>query len=215
MAMSDTTTTVSTATETSGIFAEAVGGIATIVLAIIALGGTSEPFLLAIATIVFGAALLIEATSIGTDYIHLPAAFGAEAGAGGLGAVLLAGVAGIILGVLALIGIFSTVLTAAAVIVFGSAMILSSSAMASLQSMKSRVYGGSSFSMVSSATSGAQALAGIAVIVLGILSVSGVRSQPLALVGLLVLGAALLATGNGMNNAFVAAFRTRATERGL
>ena len=48
--MTVTYTTAAAASETSGIFAEAIGGIATIVLAIIALAGTAPEFLLAVAT---------------------------------------------------------------------------------------------------------------------------------------------------------------------
>lgn len=209
MSLSETTTTVSSATETSGIFAEAVGGIAAIVLSIIGLAGTSPEFMLAVTTIVFGAALLIEGTSIGSQYVQVMSATGLEFGTGGLGAVLLAGVAGIILGVLALVGISAPILTSCAVIVFGSAMMLNSTAMASLQSLRARVSGDTMLSVVSGGTTGAQALAGVTAIVLGILAITGTASQILPLVALLVLGAVLLATGNGMNNAFVAAFRTR------
>ena len=203
------TTTVGTMTETGGVFAEAVGGIATIVLAIVALAGTSPEFLLSIATIVFGAALLIEGTSIGSDYMLAMSATGLEFGTGGLSAVLMAGFAGIILGVLALVGISATVLTACAVIVFGAATLLSSTASAGLQTIKSQLSGDVALAITKSGSSGAQALAGIAATVLGILAVSGAATQTLSLVALLVLGATLLATGNGMNNAFANALRSR------
>lgn len=209
--MSVTQTTVSAASETSGIFAEAVGGIATIVLTIIALSGTSPGFLLATATIVFGAALLIEGTSIVNDYAtvlsSVTGAVGFQVGTGGLAAVFLAGITGIILGVLALLGINAFVLIAVSVIVFGSAMILSSSAMLNLHNFKARLGGEFIMATAVSSTAGAQALAGIAAIVLGILAVAGMHSETLALVGLLVLGAAILATGNGMNNAMLSVFR--------
>ena len=79
--MTMTHTHAAAASETSGIFAEAIGGIATIALAIIALAGTTSDFLLAVATVVFGAALLIEGTSIITEY-----AVAAPSGALGLAA---------------------------------------------------------------------------------------------------------------------------------
>ncbi len=210
--MSVTHTTATAATETSGLFAEAVGGIATIVLTIIALSGTSPGFLLATATIVFGAALLIEGTSIASDYAtvlsSVAGAIGIQVGTGGLAAVFLAGITGIILGVLALLGINPFVLIAVSVIVFGSAMILSSSAMLNLHTFKARLSGEVMvLGSAASSTAGAQALAGIAAIVLGILAVAGTATQTLSLVALLVLGAAILATGNGMNNAMMSVFR--------
>ncbi|HZT25716.1 MAG TPA: hypothetical protein VFA57_08450 [Pseudolabrys sp.] len=209
--MSVTQTTATATTETSGIFAEAVGGVATIVLAIIALAGTAPDFLLAIATIVFGAALLIEGTSIVTDYVNVlstaDASVGFQGSSGGLAAVFLTGLAGIILGILALLGLHATVLVSAAVIAFGAALVLSSSSMFNLFSMKAR-FMGSEMIMggTAASTAGAQALAGIAAIVLGILAVSGVATLPLDLVALLVLGSAILVTGNGMNNAMISMF---------
>ncbi len=210
--MSVTQITSSAATETSGIFAEAVGGIATVVLAIIALSGTSPGFLLATATIVFGAALLIEGTSIVTDFASVfaaapGAAAGYQVGTGGIAAVFLSGITGIILGILALLGTNPLVLISVAVIVFGSALVLSSSAMMNLHMFKARLGGEFMVAGAVSGTAGAQALAGIAAIVLGILAVAGTAPESLALVALLVLGAALLATGNGMSNAMMSVFR--------
>src|SRR5574338_300749 len=135
------------ASETSGIFAEAIGGIATIALAIIALAGTATGFLLAVATVVFGAALLIEGASLLTEYAVVAASGALGLAAGGLAAVFLAGMTGIILGVLALLGIHAPVLTSAAVIAFGSALLLNSSSMLNLYAVKAREGEGSEFMM--------------------------------------------------------------------
>jgi hypothetical protein len=191
-------------------FAEAVGGIATIVLSIIALSGTVTTFLLAIATIVFGAALLIEGTSIATDYAHMRSSVPGdvlEIGAGGLASVFLSGVTGIILGVLALLGIAAPVMTSVAVIVFGGALLLSASSTLNLHTLKIRMSGDVVASEMMAGTAIAQALVGISAVVLGILAVAGHASSVLTLVGLLVLGAGILTTGNGMNNAMTSMFR--------
>lgn len=203
--MTMTQTNAAAASETSGLFAEAIGGIATIALAIIALAGTKPEFLLAVATIVFGAALLIEGTSIITEYAVIAPSSALGSAAGGLAAVFLAGMTGIILGVLALLGIHAPMLTSAAVIAFGSALLLNSSSMLNLYALKSRE--GSEFMMGGAVGSaGAQALASIAAIVIGILAVAGNQTASLALIALLVLGAAILVTGNGMSNAAVNMF---------
>jgi len=203
--MTMTQTNAAAASETSGLFAEAIGGIATIALAIIALAGTKPEFLLAVATIVFGAALLIEGTSIITEYAVIAPTSALGSAAGGLAAVFLAGMTGIILGVLALLGIHAPMLTSAAVIAFGSALLLNSSSMLNLYALKSRE--GSEFMMGGAVGSaGAQALASIAVIVIGILAVAANQPASLALIALLVLGAAILVTGNGMSNAAVNMF---------
>jgi hypothetical protein len=208
MSLSETLTHTGAETS-SGLLAEAVGGIATIVLAIIALSGTSASFLLAVATIVFGAALLIEGTSIAADYAHVRASVpdvAFQVGTGGLASVFLAGITGIILGILSLLGIAATPLTSVAVIVFGSALLLSASATLNLHSLKARLSGDLAASDMMSGAAGAQALSGIAAIVLGILAVAGTASNSLSLVALLVLGAGILMTGNGMNNAMISMF---------
>jgi hypothetical protein len=125
MSISDITSITNVETS-SGLLAEAVGGIATIVLAVLALSGISQEYLLPIATIVFGAALLIEGTSMATNFIHVLSVDTGEAaqvGINGVSAVLMGGVTGIILGVLALVGIAPGPLASAAIIVFGSALV--------------------------------------------------------------------------------------------
>jgi hypothetical protein len=210
--MSVTETTLTATTEAGGVFAEAVGGIATIALTIIALAGVAPDFLLAIVTIVFAAALLIEGTSIVADYANMRSkesgaaeTEGMHVGAGSLAAVFLAGLTGIILGVLALLGIHASVLISAAVITFGSALLLNSSLVLNLYTLKART---ASALLIGGAvgTAGAQALAGVAAIVLGILAIAGQATVSLDLVALLVLGASLLVTGNGMNNAMISMF---------
>jgi len=210
--MSMSETYVRTTAETSsGLLAEAVGGIATIVLAIIALSGTGAGFLLSIATIVFGAALLIEGTSIATDYSHMQTSvpgLALQIGTGGLSAVFMAGIAGIVLGVLALLGIYAMVLTSVAVIVFGAALILSASSTMNLHALKVRMSGDLVAGDMMSGGVAAQALIGVAAVVLGIIAVTGNHTETLALVALLVLGAGILSTGNGMNNAMLSMFRS-------
>lgn len=51
-----------------GGFVDALGGIATIVLAIIGLAGVKAEMLVAIATVVFGAALLIQGGAMLTEF---------------------------------------------------------------------------------------------------------------------------------------------------
>src|SRR5690242_780353 len=118
-----------------GGFADAIGGIATVVLAIVGLSGGSTDMMVAIATIVFGAALLILGGTMLSEYAHTifsTTAAGTSGefsfSGGGLAALFLVGAAGIVLGVLAVLGISPVELTAIAVIAFGGALILSSSA---------------------------------------------------------------------------------------
>jgi hypothetical protein len=204
-----------------GGFVDALGGIATIVLAIIGLAGVKAEMLVAIATVVFGAALLIQGGAMLTEFAQIETTTetsGTTSG-GGLSALFLVGFAGIVLGVLALLGIYSPVLTAAAAIAFGAALVISSSAVWQLLTSRSiaarferhspllRVMA----SEVAAGSAGLQAMAGLAVIVLGILVVSGVYTVGLSLIALLIAGAAIVLTGSSLSGSMTGLMRPAAT----
>ena len=113
---------------------DAIGGVATIVLAVCGLAGIHAPMMAATATIVFGIALLIQGGAMLSEYAQIIFPAGAKAspidqfGGSSLSAVFLVGAGGIVLGVLALLGINSAVLTPVATIAFGTALVLSSNA---------------------------------------------------------------------------------------
>jgi len=214
---------------TYGGLVDAIGGVATIVLAIIALSGVNQPMLVAIATIVFGAALLIQGGTMLTEYTKLifppGAADPAEemVGGGGLSALFLVGAAGIVLGVLALLNIDPQTLTAAAIIAFGSALLMSSNSVWHLYRAKQtlhRVGGPQTHSggeilagEMASGSAALQCLAGLAAIVLGILAVTGINPLALTLVALLVLGATVLSTGSTLSSAVMGFMEPAVTRR--
>ncbi len=209
-----------------GGWVDAVGGIATIVLAIIALAGVREALLIPIATIVFAAALLIQGGTMLSEYTHMIFPAGTTTpteefgGGGGLSSVFLVGAAGVVLGILALIGIDAVTLTSVAVIGFGAALVLSSNAVWHLYRMKrsafhtrARVTTGSEIlaSEMASGSAAMQCLAGLAAIVLGILAVTGLNPAALTLVGLLVLGATVLLTGSTLSGTVMGFMEPTAT----
>lgn len=222
MSMAYSSSTASTEGVGYGGFVDALGGIATIVLAIIALSGVRSLDLLSIATIVFGAALLIQGGAMLSEFALIeatPESNGVSAG-GGLGVLFGVGVAGIILGVLALLGVHSPMLDSVAVIAFGGALVVSSSAVWQLltsRSFATRFAGNSMLRVVASevatGSSSVQAMAGLAVIVLGILAVSGVMPDYLALIALLVAGAAIVMTGSTLSGTMIGFMRTGETAR--
>jgi hypothetical protein len=214
---------------TYGGVVDAIGGVATIILAIVALSGVNQPMLAAIATIVFGAALLIQGGTMLTEYTKLMSPLGTGmteevAGGGGLSALFLVGAAGIVLGVLSLIGIAEHTLMAAAVIAFGSALLLSSNSVWHLYRAKQASYragaaparSGAEFlaGEMASGSAALQCLAGLAAIVLGILAVTGTNPNVLTLVGLLVLGATVLLTGSTLSGAVMGFMEPTATRAG-
>lgn len=204
-----------------GGFVDALGGIAAIVLAIIGLSGVKPDILVWIGTIVFGAALLIQGGAMLTEYAQIevtPEANVATSG-GGLSALFLVGVAGIVLGVLALLGVHAPVLTSVAAIAFGAALVVSSSAVWQLLTSRSvaarfqartpmlRVVA----SEVAAGSAGVQAMAGLAVIVLGILAVSGIFTESLTLIALLAAGAAIVLTGSTLSGTMIGFMRSSPT----
>ncbi len=152
---------------------EAFGAFATIALAIVGLAGIWPAILAAVATIVVGAAILMEGgvwgmrpfqtASTNQPYQRTEIQFSQ----GSVDADFLGGLAAVVLGILSLLGVASTVLLAAAVIALGAAVLLSG-----------------------------RLFIGLAGVVLGILAVVGLVAPVLILVGLLVFGAGLLITGS-------------------
>ncbi len=221
MSMTYSSASVSGEAATDGGFVDALGGIATIVLSIVGLAGTRPEVMVSISTVVFGAALLIQGGAMLSEFaqIEMTPEANATASGGGLSALFLVGVAGIVLGVLALLNVHAAILTAISVIAFGAALVISSSAVWQLLTSRSvamrfqtrgpivRVVAAE----VAAGSAGVQAMAGLAVIVLGILAVSGIYSQTLTLIALLVAGAAILLTGSTLSGTMIGFMRSTAS----
>ena len=192
----------------AGSVAESAGGVGAVVLSILALTGIWPAVLAAITTIVVGAALMLKGSPIMAEYRRVLAhldnddATRAEIG-GGLSAEMLAGGAGVVLGILALLGLVPQVLTASAVLVFGAALLLSSGSTAKLAAMRvessAREGTGQMLAREAAQTaSGAQVLLGIGASVLGILSLVGIHPLYLTVVGLLAIGATSVLAGTAL-----------------
>ncbi len=118
-----------------GSLAEALCGVAAMVLAIVGLAGTFPLYLDAIAAIVLGAGVILAGASLGARF----ARFVSESSTGGptaemgngLSTEVFAGAATIVLGILALIGIATAPLLSVAAIVFGAALLMGAAATAS------------------------------------------------------------------------------------
>jgi hypothetical protein len=191
---------------------DAIGGIAAGVLAILGLTGFDPEGMAGIATIVLGAAVLIQTGAILSEYTHIVLQNAATstqsdlAGGDGLAAMFMVGAAGIVLGVLALLGIASAALTAIAVIAFGSALVLSSGAVRQLYLLRGQalIAARSGPEMLAgqmvSGSAGIQMLTGLSAVVLGVLAVAGHSTRMLTLVALLVLGITVLLSGSALSS---------------
>ena len=192
---------------------EAAGGIAVVVLAVIGLAQHGNGFLTAIATIVLGVAVLGEGGAIAAQFSRTLSLvsgrpFSAMELGNGMTAEIAAAGAAIVLGILALVGIHPLTLLAAAVIAVGASLFLTAAALERLSEVRaqSTVQPDVARIVVQASVGGAigaQVLAGIAAIVLGIIALvtTGGLEGDLILIGLLVLGAAVVISGTVMTGA--------------
>jgi hypothetical protein len=186
--------------EPVGLLTEGAAGIAVIALTIIALAGVTTGVLTSIAAIVIGVGLMVQAFNSAAEEARLtvPATAASVQGATLGGEVLVdcvCGLTGIVLGILALVGINTAHLLSAALIVFGGSLLLGGAISMRPRTVQA-VSAGTERQMLayqgSPAAGGVEVLVGLAAIVLGILSVIMAPAGVLVLVGFLAVGAALL-----------------------
>jgi hypothetical protein len=187
--------------EPVGLLTEGAAGIAVIVLAIIALAGVSADALTSIAAIVIGVGLMVQAFNSAAEHSKMMtanAAKGAHAAEFGGDVMVdcLSGLTGIVLGILALVGINAAQLLPPALIVFGGALLVGGVVSARPRTTLSTSGSESEALAVtyqgSAAAGGMEILIGIAAIVLGILSLLMTGTWVLVLVGFIAVGAAML-----------------------
>ena len=195
----------------AGATAEAVGAVGAIILAIIGLTGALSEAMMSVATIVLGAAVLLDAGTVSARYNRLVSdAWGserlvrAEVG-GGISAGAIAGIAGIVLGILALLGFDAILLCSVALIAFGVALLFGSAArsrFASLSTVRPGIApGATSHSAIDESirfSAGGEVLIGVGAVVLGILALLGVQPLTLVLVGFLSVGSAIMLSGSAL-----------------
>ncbi len=192
-------------TLTGGASAEVIGGIGAIVLAILGLAHVAPDIVIPIASIVVGAAFVLESGAMAVEYSRLVGVLEAgqheEAGFGGLSIKVLAGFVGIVLGVLALIGLSPMVLTSVSAVVFGTALTLSGPMAVDFEALEEGTAKRPQPVMrgLAAASVAVQMVSGLGVTIMGILALTGLHATTLVLVSLLVLGLGILVNGPAMN----------------
>lgn len=196
--------------EPIGLITEGAAGIAVIVLAIIALSGTIPATMASIVTIIVGVGLMVQAFNSAAEQSKAMVPGAAMAGSEMGGEVMIdlaGGVAGVVLGILALVGVNAPHLVPAALIVFGGVMLLSGAISAAPRSYTEPAAAGQVVSYQGSApTAGLEILIGFAAVILGILSLIFMTSWVLTLVGFLAVGAGLLIVSATFSRAVVRLF---------
>ena len=168
-----------------------------VVLAILGIVGLFSTDLAAIAVIGLGAILLFQGANVGYGELLYEVSPSSKVHAAevsrGITAEFLAGVSGVVLGVLALLSIVPMTLMAVAVITYGGTLLLTCSESVWLNSLGKE--GEIVYQLRHSmglAAAGAQALVGLAGLVLGILGLVGIAPMTMILVALLAIGASIL-----------------------
>lgn len=187
---------------------QTIGGLALIVLGILALAEIDPTLLNSIATIVAGVALLVVSAGLGIELSRALVdttghALNASETAPGVNAGVLGGITGIVLGILGVLDIARPELMAIALIVFGASVLfdyVTSVQVRALRMMTGETPEHSSRLAVSvaSSTNTATMMAGVALITLGILALSGVGGHILVSVALLGLGGYLFLEGSAL-----------------
>lgn len=200
-----------------GSTSEALGGGAAVVLTILGLSGVVPTFMVSIAAIVLGVALLFQGGFVAAEFRRVLSATDSEGRVheaelgGGLGTEVLAGGAAIVLGILALLGLETQILISVSTIVLGTGTLLASGMLARLNevhiaaSAPNPAHEHLAREAVS-ASNAVQVLVGLSAIVLGILSVIGIQALTLNLVAQLALGASILLSGSAITGRMLSLF---------
>lgn len=184
---------------------EAGEGVALVALGILALAGIAPMMLNSIAVIVAGIALLVEGAMLSARYAQALAKAAPEhvhttGFSSGVSSTLLAGLAGIVLGILAILGVATEVLIGVALIVFGTAVLFDYVARAQMRALRMVGSGATGESTriamsAASTTNTAGVLIGAGLITLGILSLAHAAPAVLASAAFIALGTYLLLEG--------------------
>lgn len=200
----------------SGSFVEALVGAGAVALAILGLANILPFWMATIATIAIGAAFLIEGISISSRMADMMESdrtgqFDIAEVGGGISSEFLAGLSGITLGILALLGVLPTTLMAIALIVFGGALIMSSGTTSRLNYLSHGNWTTDNAKIMAkeavNAAAGLQVVAGVGSAVLGILALVDQPRFTFVLVGLLVVAASRLITGTALGGRLMGMFR--------
>ncbi len=195
----------------SGFSGEALASAGVVVLAILGLANVYPDYMLPVAAIVMGFALLVKGGTIASHFRRFVRESGNDREAQlelgtGMSMELLGGAAGITLGVLALIGLNPMTLMEVAALVFGGTLLFGGGETYRISQLRLR--NADETGRLAGESAGAlEAMAGIAAMVLGILALTGTgHPLTLVLVAVLIVGGATLMSGLAVMGRMTRAF---------
>jgi hypothetical protein len=205
----------------SGSLAEGVAGGAVVVLTLLGLSGIMPALMLALATIVMAAAFLLQGEAVSLRFSKLLAETSknrleeAEFGMG-LTSEVVGGIAGLVLGILALLGLYPMYLVPVAIIVYGGALMFSSGMTVRLNALELEgIEETPRFKRITheavKTAAGVEFLLGLSAVVLGIIALAGTNAAILSLVALLVVGVSGFFTGAAVTTRMFNVFQRHST----
>lgn len=198
---------------------EMIAGAAAIVLTALALAQFIPHFLLKIAIIVVGAGLFLRGMAVAAEFSRLVRQSGGKvttgaSPSGGASTELVAGAVGIVLGVLALLGVVPQVLAPVALVILAIGLMMNGVTDARISKLRLAVTGVVGPSREASITaawadSSTQMLTGVGALVLGALALLGFNPWILTIIGILALGTVEMLAGGGLTSRVFGIFRSK------
>jgi len=195
---------------------EGLAGMTAVILTIVGLSGFSPEVMLSIATVAVGIAFLLEAGAVSMRFPPFLAERGkkffAEGPGTGAAAEFVGGLAGILLGVLSLIGLSRMVLVSVGVIVYGFTLVMSSGSLLRFSLLlRDEMSDNDHRNVLREAVSTAanfEFLFGLSVVLLGIIALSGsLFAETLNFAALLILGVSGFLTATSVTAKMSRVFR--------
>lgn len=186
---------------------EAIGGAGAAVLGVLGLAGVLPMLLAAVATVAVGAALVLQGSALSSRYSALMRELSAHTQAdmveigGGLTTQMMGGIAGIVLGVLAVLNVAPESLVAVAAVGYGVTLLLGSGTTSRLNDLAPGVKSSAAERLAREAvraSAGGEVLIGIGAATLGVLALIGLDALTLSLIAMLAVGASILLTGSAL-----------------
>jgi hypothetical protein len=180
-----------------------------IALAIVGLSGVLSPMMLAISILLFAVGLLLQGSVMGSRFKTIASDTGSgtrgkvEIG-GGVTGGLIGGGAGVVLGLLAILGVYPTILLPIAALTFGVSMVLEGAAVSRLNKLElSQACDGEQSRHVGRnavrSSVGMQIFLGLGAVALGVIALAGVLPIVLPLVAMLAVALSGLVSGTAVS----------------
>ncbi|MEN6457744.1 MAG: hypothetical protein ABFC63_02340 [Thermoguttaceae bacterium] len=192
----------------SGSMIEAAGGFVAIVLSIISMAGVAPAHMIAVAGIVVGLAMLVDSGSVAGRFWQLPVEmstgrWAATQLATGITAGFLGGLAGVVLGIVALTNITVWALLSVSILVFGAVLLIASDMTLRMNYLEATGAEGQASPSPTGhhatlIAAGVQVVLGAVAVLFGVLALVGIAPVALTKIAMLIIGISMFVSGTAI-----------------